>query len=54
MVKHDDPCVGYLIQHKQCGKVVFITPYDIEGINYWMIEANYADDILEPNKYALF
>lgn len=54
MVKHDVPCVGYLIQHKQCGKVVFITdtyamPYDIEGINYWMIEANYADDILEAN-----
>lgn len=53
-VKHDVPCVGYLIEHRECGRVLFVTDtyayqYDYKGINHWMIEANYADDILEEN-----
>lgn len=53
-VKHDVPCVGYLIEHVECGRVLFVTDtyayqYDFKGIHHWLIEANYADDILERN-----
>lgn len=53
-VNHDVPCVGYLIQHPETGRTLFFTdtyamPYDFPNINHWMIEANYADDILNQN-----
>lgn len=53
-VKHDVPCVGYLIQHPETGRILFFTDtyamqYDFTGINHWMIEANYADNILNRN-----
>lgn len=51
-VKHDVPCVGWLIKHPDIGKMIFVTdtyamPYVVEGLNNIMIEANYADDILD-------
>lgn len=53
-VKHDVPCVGYIIQHDDMGKLLFITDtitfdYLVPGLTAVMIEANYADDILNEN-----
>lgn len=53
-VMHDVPCVGYLIEHPECGKVLFVTDtyamqYRFTGVTHWLIEANYADDILTDN-----
>lgn len=51
-VKHDVPCLGYLIYHKECGTVFFATDcYDlsveIHGIKHFLMEANYQDDMLQ-------
>lgn len=53
-LSHDVKCYGYLVEHPDMGKMVFITDtnecdYYFEGLNHIMIEANYADDILEKN-----
>lgn len=53
-VKHDAPCVGYIIQHDDMGKLLFVTDaisfdYIVPGLTAVMIEANYADDIIEAN-----
>ena len=53
-VFHDVPCVGYIIQHAEIGKLLFVTDtaamgYRIDGLNHIMIEANYADDIVNTN-----
>lgn len=51
--EHDtkEPC-GYLIQHEECGVVLFLTdtvysPFVFKGLNNVIVEANYCDDILE-------
>lgn len=51
---HDVPCAGFLIEHPQSGKVLFITDtyackYRFTGLSHILIEANYADDILTDN-----
>ena len=53
-VVHDVPCVGYIIEHREMGKTLFITDtmmleYRIAGIRHFMLECNYADDILQDN-----
>lgn len=53
-VQHDVPCVGWIIQHADMGKLLFITDtvtfsYRVDGLNVVMIEANYADDIVAEN-----
>ncbi len=53
-VKHDVPCVGYIIQHNDMGKLLFVTDtvtfdYTVPGLTAVLIEANYADDILNEN-----
>lgn len=53
-VKHDVPCVGYIIKHPDMGNLMFITDtvtfdYSVAGLNTIMIEANYADDIVAEN-----
>jgi len=53
-VYHDVKCFGFLIHHKEMGTLLFATdtyclPYTFKGVNQWLIEANYADDILEAN-----
>lgn len=54
-VKHDVPCVGYIIIHPEMGRLLFVTdtmtisqrmPRHLSQI---MIETNYADDILDRN-----
>lgn len=53
-VAHDVPCLGFVIEHREMGKLLFITDtmmleYRIPKLNHIMIEANYADDILQYN-----
>lgn len=52
-VKHDaaEP-LGYLIKHKDCGKVLFLTDtyycaYTFNGLNNIIIEANYSKSIID-------
>ena len=52
-VKHDaiEP-LGFLIHHKECGKVLFLTdsyysPYTFKGLNQIIIEANYSQEIVD-------
>lgn len=56
-VMHDVPCVGFVIEHSECGKIVFLTDtyacqYRFANVNHYLIEANYADDILTDNILA--
>lgn len=53
-LQHDVPCVGYVVQHAECGKVVFITDtyacqYRFKGVNNYLLECNYSDEILDVN-----
>lgn len=53
-VCHDVPCLGFIIEHPEMGKLVFITDtmdleYKLPKMNHIMIEANYSDEILEDN-----
>lgn len=53
-VRHDVPCVGYLIDHPDMGKLLFVTDtmmleYTFSGLNTILLEANYADAILSEN-----
>lgn len=48
------PCLGFLIEHKDMGKLLFVTDtmmlrYHFPGVNHIMIEANYEDGILDYN-----
>ena len=45
------PNAGYLIHHDKMGNLLFVTdtyviPYRISGVNHFMIEANYSDELL--------
>lgn len=53
-VIHDCTCHGFMVRHKDCGKVVFITdsaysPFKFSGINTWMLESNYSQQILDDH-----
>ena len=53
-VQHDVECYAYVVEHKGMGKLLFVTDammleYRINGLNHIMVEANYADDIVEEN-----
>lgn len=56
-VKHDaNEPFGYLIQHQDCGKVLFLTDtyfceYTFKGLNNVIIEANYSKEIINK-KYG--
>ena len=45
---HDVPCVGYMIEHPICGKILFLTDScecDVRftGLNHILIECNYSE-----------
>lgn len=45
---------GFIIKHPDCGKILFLTDtyyseYTFKGLNHIIIEANYADEILQHN-----
>lgn len=52
-VNHDVQCLGYLIQDMRTKeKLLFATdtyylPYEFKGVNYYLIEANYSEKILQ-------
>jgi phosphoribosyl 1,2-cyclic phosphodiesterase len=53
-VKHDVPCAGFVISHPEMGRLLFVTDtvafdYIVPRLNTVMIEANYADDIVDEN-----
>lgn len=53
-VVHDVPCFGFVISHKDFGKLLFLTDtcgckYKVANLNHIMIECNYADDVLEES-----
>ncbi len=53
-VPHDVPCNNYIIDHYATGRFLFLIDtylceYKFSGLNHIIIEANYADDILEDN-----
>ena len=57
--KHDckEP-MGYLINHKECGNVLFATdtyylPNTFKGLNHILIECNYSDELLGNDDIAL-
>lgn len=48
------PCLGFLIEHSEMGKLMFVTDtmmlkYTFPGVDHIMIEANYEDSILTGN-----
>lgn len=53
-VRHDVPCVGFVIEHPAMGRLLFLTDtmmmeYTFDGLDHIMIEANYSDEILDKN-----
>lgn len=53
-VSHDVPCLGFIVEHQEMGKMLFITDtmmleYVIPKIDHIMIEVNYCDKILQEN-----
>jgi phosphoribosyl 1,2-cyclic phosphodiesterase len=51
---HDVPCLGFLINHPDCGNTLFITdthysPYTFNNLTNIIIEANYSDEIINEN-----
>lgn len=53
-VVHDVPCLGFIIEHTEMGKLLFITDtmmleYRLPKLNHIMLEANYDDAILQYN-----
>jgi phosphoribosyl 1,2-cyclic phosphodiesterase len=51
-LEHDVPCLGFIIYHPECGKILFITDtwyskYSFDGINIAIVEANYMDELVE-------
>lgn len=53
-VEHDVPCVGFVIEHAEMGKMLFVTDtmmfeYRIENLSHILIEANYSDEVLDYN-----
>lgn len=53
-LKHDVHNLGFLINHPECGTIMFATdtymiPYRFEKVNHYVIEANYSAVILDEN-----
>lgn len=51
---HDVPCVAYIVEHPECGRILFATDtmmleYKVSGLNHIFIECNYADERLQEN-----
>jgi len=53
-LKHDVECFGYLIEHPDMGKMMFVTdtyfiPYKFVGLNQVLVECNYDINIANKN-----
>lgn len=56
-LNHDVPCNGYIIDHADMGRLIFITDtylckYKFSDVKHWLIEANYSDEILDGRNCA--
>jgi phosphoribosyl 1,2-cyclic phosphodiesterase len=56
-LQHDVPCVGFMIEHDETGRFVFITDtyyceYTFPGLHNVIIEANYCQSILDAKVAA--
>ncbi|PXX26248.1 phosphoribosyl 1,2-cyclic phosphodiesterase [Thalassospira sp. 11-3] len=59
-VKHDVDCMGFLIQHPECGLTLFMTdtfycPFQFPGLNNIIVEANYSKHLIDErsgNKFV--
>lgn len=52
---HDVPCVGYLIDHADFGRMLYVTDteyvrYRFKGITHFLIEANYSEDLVDKEE----
>ena len=52
--KHDVPCFGFIIEHSEMGKLLFLTDtmyseYTFKGLNHILVECNYCDHVLDKN-----
>lgn len=50
--QHDVECFGFVVNHKDFGRLVFATDtgyieYRFKDINHWLIECNYSKEILD-------
>lgn len=53
-VRHDVPCLGFLIRHREMGTLSFITdthysPRRFSGVDHFMVEANYDEETAIEN-----
>lgn len=53
-VRHDVPCLGFIIEHKEMGKLLFITDtmmleFRLPKLDHIMLEANYSGGRLQEN-----
>ncbi len=51
---HDVPCTGFLIEHSEVGRLLFVTDteyvrYRFKNLNHIMIECNYSKDLLRES-----
>ena len=57
-VSHDVPCLGFIVEHQEMGKMLFITDtmmleYVMPKLDHIMIEVNYCDKILQDYESKL-
>lgn len=53
-VAHDVPCLGFVLEHAEMGRTLFVTDtmmlrYTFPRINHIMLECNYCDKVLEES-----
>lgn len=53
-VEHNAPCLAYIIDHKEIGRLVFATdlmdfPYKIPDVSCLMLECNYCEETILNN-----
>lgn len=58
-VRHDVPCVCFLIEHKETGRFCFLTDtiyceYQFPGLNNMIVEANYGEEIIDQRNDPRF
>ena len=54
---HNVPCKGFVISHKDFGKLIFATDtgyikYNFKAVNHWLIECNYSEELLTKSVKA--
>lgn len=54
---HNVECYGFVIKHKDFGKLIFSTDtgyikYNFKDVNHWLIECNYSEELLTKSVEA--